>query len=436
MEIRTPIKWKNIARFSDERQEQVRTWEFVIILKGGGFVVLEKDRTPSPISKRTEHTRKQNIREVIMKAMEKNNQKPKADKFEVEVKTPAQKYMKTSEDTEVDIKESQTKEDVLQEIYLKAQSQPNMRKDMLPEIQTGYLKNSDQMHDRSNEATLEERVYEAARRAILDAKKERQIELTQQLMDLQSQGFIKNIPTKEGPIRSVEESLAPRSEGQYFQSTNKKDPSYRTGFSSNAKTVVSHQIEPFHIESQESQESERIFRFGETNAFSETLDQAPSKLPYQEHDHDAPFFGQKEPAKVEKIARNGSNSLLRNQEPAVSKPQKDFIIRNVKNLPSNPSSKKSTQTGFYNPIKNNQHLEVPLTNEEIEDTIGYEDTEDWSTPTKVTNQQQMQTKEIHKSVSSGITNVWEKALKRLEEGDLQSAYQEILDSGIIIIDLC
>ncbi len=365
-----------------------------------------------------------------MKAMEKTNQKPNTNKFDVEIRTPAQKYMGDTEESDTTVQDTPHNNDLLQEVYLRAQSQPNVKKDFLPEIQTGRLKNSDQIHNRNFETALEERVYEAARRAIIDSKKERQLELTNQLMDLQSQGFIKSIPKKEGPIRSVEDSLVPRSDDP--QSTNKKDPSYRTGFSSNAKTVVSHHIEPFNVETQSTPDVDHK-QFGETNAFSETIEQVPNRMGYED---DAPFFGQREVPKQKNMARSVSNSQIRNQDSAGSKSQKDFIIRNVKNMASNPSSKKSTQTGFYihNSGKNNKYLEVPMANDEIEDTIAFEDTEDWSTPTQIGSQKNNKvTSENQKSILGGVTNVWERVLEKLEEGDLQSAYQEILDSGNILL---
>lgn len=330
---------------------------------GGGFVVLDKDKRPSSAVLATENKKKQNIRDQIQKSSEGFNPK---DKFDTQVKFPGQEYIQSSSPS-----------------GLQAQQQS------------------------ATQAMRPKTSGEQAREAADQAKKERRMELTQQLMALHSQGFIKNLPTDE-LISSIEASNEIYGAGSYMNARSSKgqfDPkSHLGGYLTRGSAPM--------------EESQGLRQYEVTNAMSENFETLPLGSKSQKmFESKANRTGFEE----NNSKQDDNRKYMDNQS---TRTQKEYIIRHNKaqNLPAqskasvNPQQLQQTLAKEFRDLKENFDLE---------DTI----------PFDVPRESNVYSQKLGSTQQKGetTTGFWEQVLKDLERNDLQSAYEKALEAGKFIL---
>ena len=231
-----------------------------------------------------------------------------------------------------------------------------------------------------------------------EAKKERQIELTQQLMALQSQGYIKNVPkgqvthSLEGHLSGYDSQLSPT-----FVPTQTLPQRSQP----NSQVVVG--------DSKGFQSSFDVKQFDVTNAFSQTFDSMNNT------------------AKAQQRAQQFDDS--KGLENSSFRAHKDFLIRSNKNLPKG------------RPVSSSQVGQMRSTNEQfrgheeehnLEDTLHYD---------AFDHENHHQGKEVIErggaslnpppNTTEILSKVWDQVLIDLERKDVESAYERILTTGNI-----
>ncbi len=213
----------------------------------------------------------------------------------------------------------------------------------------------------------------------VSAKKEKQIELTHQILSLQNQGYIKSVPKGEvttsidGPLNE----LPSRDSPSFVHSQVKKSSR-------------------MHDDQIRTQSNFDVKQFDVTNAFSQSLDSL-------EHTEKT----QKEARSLQATDPKFDSSL---------RAQKEFLIRSNK-----APAYSHTGTASHN-MKNSVKFEDNI---DLEDTLIIDTADERNT----WNSHQNNFHSGHNPHKT-LSNLWDGVLKDLEKKDIERAYEKVMSSGI------
>lgn len=313
----------------------------------------------------------------------------KKDKFDIEVKFPGQEYVQAAEKRGRSLKFSVELPSEMSFHPLNAKESAAARNLATPPMKN-ESKNSEYWHGSH------------------ESKKERQMELTNQLAALQSQGYIQNVPhgqlvsSYEGPF------IDNASESPSFPGSHHGNEKFRSqqGFASQMMKETTKSV---------LEDSLNMRQYEGSHGMSQTVESMnfTSKAGRSTRDQQGfPKFDE------------GTEQSRRMAENPSTRSQKEFVIRHNKSTSFKQKGGSAVQSSNLQETiqKGFKNLNEDY---DLEETMAYD------------NLPEAQEKSLVKPPKTGreLSNIWDEVLKDLEKKDIEKAYERVANAGRIILFL-